>query len=169
QRAPKLLSTLRTPEGTPLPPNALAEMGRDLARLHFVEGQIREIETARLERFGTSTDRKIARHGAPLGSGHWDRHRDGGHARSRGHVAQFARPTGGGTLRWSDGGTGRERFEAAGKGPRQSRQRESAARHDPAGVALPDVSEGKRTRAVVPLPDGRCPSRHAEVADRCHG
>ena len=50
QRAPKLLSTLRTPEGTPLPPNALAEMGRDLARLHFVEGQISEIETARLER-----------------------------------------------------------------------------------------------------------------------
>ena len=33
-----------------MPPNALAEMGRDLARLHFVEGQIREIETARLER-----------------------------------------------------------------------------------------------------------------------
>src|SRR3982075_965625 len=50
QGAPKLLSTLRTPEGTPLPPNALAEMGRDLARLHFVEGQISEIETARLER-----------------------------------------------------------------------------------------------------------------------
>jgi transposase len=50
QRAPKLLSTLRTPEGTPLPPNALAEMGRDLARLHFVEGQIKEIEAARLER-----------------------------------------------------------------------------------------------------------------------
>src|SRR5260221_4101736 len=50
QRGPKLLSTLRTPEGTPLPPNALAEMGRDLARLHFVEGQISEIETARLER-----------------------------------------------------------------------------------------------------------------------
>src|ERR1700682_510770 len=50
QRAPKLLSTLRTPAGTPLPPNALAEMGRDLARLHFVEGQISEIETARLER-----------------------------------------------------------------------------------------------------------------------
>jgi len=50
QRAPKLLSTLRTPEGSSLPPNALAEMGRDLARLHFVEGQIREIETARLER-----------------------------------------------------------------------------------------------------------------------
>jgi transposase len=50
QRAPKILSTLRTPEGSPLPPNALAEMGRDLARLHFVERQIREIGTARLER-----------------------------------------------------------------------------------------------------------------------
>src|SRR5438874_4057869 len=50
QRATKLLPALRTPEGTPLPPNALAEMGRDLARLHFVEGQIREIEAARLER-----------------------------------------------------------------------------------------------------------------------
>ena len=33
-----------------MPPNALAEMGRDLARFHFVEGQIREIEAARLER-----------------------------------------------------------------------------------------------------------------------
>ena len=46
QRATKLLPALRTPEGTPLPPNALAEMGRDLARLHFVEGQIREIEAS---------------------------------------------------------------------------------------------------------------------------
>jgi transposase len=50
QRATKLLPTLRTPEGTPLPPNTLAEMGRDLARLHFIEGQISEIETARLAR-----------------------------------------------------------------------------------------------------------------------
>ena len=50
QPAPSLLPTLRTPEGSPLPPNALAEMDRDLARLHFIEGQIREIETARLER-----------------------------------------------------------------------------------------------------------------------
>lgn len=50
QRATKLLPRLRTPEAIPLPPNALAEMGRDLARLHFVQGQIREIETARLQR-----------------------------------------------------------------------------------------------------------------------
>jgi transposase len=50
QRATKLLPTLRTPEGTSLPPNTLAEMGRDLARLHFIEGQISEIETGRLAR-----------------------------------------------------------------------------------------------------------------------
>lgn len=44
-----------TPEGTPPPPNTLAELRRDMARLRFVIGQIRigqirEIEAARLER-----------------------------------------------------------------------------------------------------------------------
>src|SRR5437764_1943741 len=48
QRATKLLPALRTPEGTPLPPNALAEMRRDLARLHLVQGRIREIAAPRL-------------------------------------------------------------------------------------------------------------------------
>jgi transposase len=47
--APEHLETLRTPEGGPLPPNTLAEMRRDLARLRFVREQIREIEQARLE------------------------------------------------------------------------------------------------------------------------
>jgi transposase len=46
--APEHLATLRTPEGVPLPPNTLAEMRRDLARLRFVREQIREIEQARL-------------------------------------------------------------------------------------------------------------------------
>jgi transposase len=47
--APEHLETLRTPEGVALPPNTLAEMRRDLARLRFVREQIREIEQARLE------------------------------------------------------------------------------------------------------------------------
>src|SRR5690242_6137424 len=34
----------------PLPPNALAELQRDMARLGFVVGQIREIEEARHKR-----------------------------------------------------------------------------------------------------------------------
>ena len=48
--APGRLETLRTPEGVTLPPNTLAELRRDMARLSFVTGQITEIEQARLER-----------------------------------------------------------------------------------------------------------------------
>lgn len=44
------LETLHTPEGVTLPPNTLAELRRDMARLRFVSGQITEIEQARLER-----------------------------------------------------------------------------------------------------------------------
>ena len=44
------LEALRTPEGTPLPDNTLAELRRELARLQLIAAQIREIEKARLER-----------------------------------------------------------------------------------------------------------------------
>jgi transposase len=40
----------RTPEGVILPPNTLAELQRDMARLRFVREQIEEIEAARTER-----------------------------------------------------------------------------------------------------------------------
>src|SRR5690242_18452079 len=50
REAPERLEALRTPEGTPLPPNAAAELRRDMARLRVVAEQIREIEAARLER-----------------------------------------------------------------------------------------------------------------------
>src|SRR3982750_4192336 len=49
RHAPERLSTLRLPEGAPLPPNTLAELRRDMARLRFVLDQIREIEAARLD------------------------------------------------------------------------------------------------------------------------
>jgi transposase len=48
RNASERLETLRTPEGALLPPNTLAEMRRDLARLQFVREQIRELEQARL-------------------------------------------------------------------------------------------------------------------------
>ena len=48
RNAAERLATLRTAEGAPLPPNTLAEMRRDLARLRFVREQIREVEQARL-------------------------------------------------------------------------------------------------------------------------
>jgi len=41
---------LLTPEGALLPPNTLAELQRDMARLRFIMEQIREIEAARLAR-----------------------------------------------------------------------------------------------------------------------
>jgi transposase len=52
--APGRLEALRTPEGDALPPNALAELRRDLARLQFVAGQIREVEGARAERLSAA-------------------------------------------------------------------------------------------------------------------
>ena len=48
--AAERLATVHTPEGMPLPPNALAELQRDMARLGFVVSQIREIEAARQKR-----------------------------------------------------------------------------------------------------------------------
>ncbi len=49
RRAPQRLATLRTPEGQPVPPNTLAELQRDIARLRFISDQITEIERTRLE------------------------------------------------------------------------------------------------------------------------
>jgi transposase len=43
------LPTLHTAEGTPLPPNTMAALRRDMARLRFISDQIKEIEVTRLE------------------------------------------------------------------------------------------------------------------------
>ena len=50
RKASDRLVKLRTPERVPLPPNTIAEMRRDMARLLFVRDQIKEIERARLQR-----------------------------------------------------------------------------------------------------------------------
>jgi transposase len=47
RKAAERLATVHTPEGMPLPPNALAELQRGMARLGFVISQIKEIEDAR--------------------------------------------------------------------------------------------------------------------------
>ncbi|WP_348652410.1 transposase [Bradyrhizobium sp. Mp27] len=54
RHASERLETLRTPEGGPLPPDTVAEMRRDMARLRLVREQIREIEAARLQRLQVS-------------------------------------------------------------------------------------------------------------------
>ena len=50
RKAAERLAIVHTPEGTPLPPNTLAELQRAMARLGFVISQIREIEEARQKR-----------------------------------------------------------------------------------------------------------------------
>src|SRR5512134_726879 len=50
RKAPRLLESLHTPEGLPVPPNTLDEMRRDFVRLAIVREQIAAIEQARLER-----------------------------------------------------------------------------------------------------------------------
>jgi len=47
RNAAERLEALRTAEGLPVPPNTLAELRRDLARLKLIREQIKEIERAR--------------------------------------------------------------------------------------------------------------------------
>jgi transposase len=49
------LKDLRTPEGAAVPPNTVAELQRDVARLRFVKEQIKQIEDARIERVERSS------------------------------------------------------------------------------------------------------------------
>jgi transposase len=49
RKAPQLVDALRTPEDIPIPPNTLAELRRDLARLAVLREQIKDIEQARLQ------------------------------------------------------------------------------------------------------------------------
>lgn len=54
RKAAGRLVDLRTPEGEPIPPNTLAAIRRDLERRQLLREQIKQIETARLERLGTA-------------------------------------------------------------------------------------------------------------------
>jgi len=49
RKARDRLATLRTPEGSEIPPNTLAELQRELEHLCFIKEQITQIEQARLE------------------------------------------------------------------------------------------------------------------------
>jgi transposase len=50
RKAAQRLTDVRTPEGTPIPPNMLDEIRREMARLATVREQINAIEQARLRR-----------------------------------------------------------------------------------------------------------------------
>jgi transposase len=56
RKAAERLDGLRTPEGAPLPPNTMAELRREMARLHLIAEQIKAIEGARRERLQQRPD-----------------------------------------------------------------------------------------------------------------
>lgn len=58
REAPERLDQVLTPEGVPLPPNTVAELHRDMARLQFVRAQIKEIEDARQKRLMATPERR---------------------------------------------------------------------------------------------------------------
>ncbi len=58
RRAADRLDDLRTPEGGTLPPLAKAELRRDMARLRFIEDQIKEIEQERIVRLDEANPRE---------------------------------------------------------------------------------------------------------------
>jgi transposase len=49
RNASERLPALCTPEGTPIPPNTLAELQREMAHLRFITAQIKQIEDTRME------------------------------------------------------------------------------------------------------------------------
>ncbi len=58
RKTPEQLRQLRTPEGVSLPPNTIAELLRDLARLRFLHNQIKEIEETRLRRLAQAPEQR---------------------------------------------------------------------------------------------------------------
>ena len=165
RQAPERLSALRLPEGAPLPPNTLAELRRDIARLRFVLNQIREIEAARLNQLErhpeTGTHTMVRLLARILGVGietadmlvHEVLSRN---LRDRRAVARYAGLTGAPD---ESGGRRREKGLAkAGKCP-------GAPRDDPAGLALPALSTGQRADALVPGADRGRARRHAQDHD----
>ena len=50
KKAPEKLGAVCTPEGTPIPPNTIAKLRRDMERLHLLKDQTKQIETERLEK-----------------------------------------------------------------------------------------------------------------------
>ena len=82
RKAAERLTRLLTPEGALLPPNTLAELRRDMARLGFIMDQIREIEAARLVRLEQNPEQGSHAMVRTARTGYWHWHRDGRHARA---------------------------------------------------------------------------------------
>jgi transposase len=163
KKAAERLGDLRTPEGEPIAPNTLSELRRDMERRRLVGDQIRQIESARLDRLEHAPDegphamvRLLAR---VMGIGIETADMLVQEVLSRNlrdRRAVALRP------HWL---ARREREEAPRERAGARRESSGSAGHDPIGVAISPVPEGQRLGAVVPSPHRECP-RHSQNHDR---
>ena len=87
------LGDIRTPEGGAIPPRAMAELRRDMARLRFIEEQIKEIKQQRTARLDEAKPDEERANGMVrlLTRVNRRRRRDGRHAHSRDFSARLTR------------------------------------------------------------------------------
>ena len=165
KRASTRLDGLRTPEGEPIPPNALAELRRDMERRRLVNIQIRQIEEERLKRIEQAPCdgphvmvRLLARvMGVGIETADMLVHEVlSRNMRDRRAVARYAGLTG------SPDESGRKRREERA-GPLG--QYPGPTRHDSIGVAVPSTPEEQRLDEVVSIPH-RERSRYSKAHDR---
>jgi len=172
RKSQERLEHLRTPEGVPLPPNTLAELRRDLVRLRFINEQIGQIETARIERLRQQPDQ--ARHpmilllARVIGIGIETadmlvQEVLSRKLRDRRAVARAACP-GAGRGRTDRLARGKRRPPAR-KGFGQGGQCPGSPRHAATGLALPDVPKGQRAGAMVSGAHRRRARRHPQDDD----
>jgi transposase len=169
RKAPEGLEALRTPEGAPLPPNTRAEMRRDMARLRFVQDQIKKIEATRLQRLQQLEQ-------APAEGPHamirlLARVTDVGIEKADMLVNEilarnFREQKGCCSLRWAHRFPGRKRQEKQREGIVQGRQRSCSPRDDSTRLALSHIPKGKRARTMVSCSHKGRSRRHPQDHDR---
>jgi transposase len=187
RKAAEKLEELRTGAGEPLPPNTLAELRRDMAQLRFVADQIKQIEKAREARL-----EKAPREGAhPMvlmlasikGVGLETAEMLVAEVlsrklRDRRAVARYGGLTGSPDESGSKAlpppasppsRARRERLAKSREGVGAVGQCARAARHDPTGLAVFDVPEGKRAGQMVRGAHRQWTARGAQDDDRRAG
>ena len=163
--AAERLGTLRTPEGEPIPPNTLAALKRDLERHQIIKRQIREIEQTRLDHLAQAPAKgphaMVLLLARVVGIGV-----ETADMLVQEVLSRNMRDRRGSALCRSHRLARRKRGETPGEGIGPLGQSARSPRHDPAGMAVPHVPEGQRTRRMVSAANGECP---VDAQDVCCG
>jgi transposase len=154
RQAAASLEKLQGPEGEPLPPNTLAELRRDLARLRMIREQIKVIETPRRQRLKgdprKGTHPMLHMLARIMGIGIETADMLVHEVLSRKLRDQRALARYGGLTGTPDESGSKRREKGLARG-----QCSGAARHGPIGLALAHVPEPQRANAVVSSAHGK--------------